>query len=223
MASNMASNNIYTVRGAVMHSTASLAQKLNLSDKDLEELKTFSQVVLAWVALIGAAGLLMLAPNMMKVLNRFVIKRYPHRKWSHGEKQKKVVKTLYYLKQSGLIQMQRNSSGVILNILPKGLKRLAKLIYKPKIITPKSWSGTWWLIAADIPISHKTNADCLRRKLKELGFYPLQRSLWVHPYDPREVLGTIFRELDVGHFATVMEVVNIDVDDREKLKKHFGL
>lgn len=220
---HIAGKNI-TTRHAVMSATASVAQKLKLSDEDLEELKTLSQAVLAVVVAVGATGLLILAPNMMKVLNLFIRKRYPDRKWSHREKQEKIIKTLYYLKSSGYIQMEKNAGEMmIISALPKGLKRIIKLVYKPKILEPKSWSGTWWVVAGDIPMSHRINAIYLRKRLLELGFYSLQRTLWIHPYDPREVLASLLKELDVGQFVTLMEVVNIDVDDRDKLLRHFKL
>jgi hypothetical protein len=78
-------------------------------------------------------------------------------------------------------------------------------------------------VAADIPTKdHRQGADLLRRKLKQMGFYPLQRSLWFYPFDPRPEIEFICREFGVANFVTVMEINRLDVQDEKLLKKHFS-
>jgi hypothetical protein len=42
------------------------------------------------------------------------------------------------------------------------------------------WDNVWRVIAYDIPNDFKKERDCFRRKLQELGFVNIQKSLWAH-------------------------------------------
>ena len=77
-------------------------------------------------------------------------------------------------------------------------------------------------MAADIPTKeHKTAADALRRKLKEMNFYSLQRTLWFYPHDPRLEIDWIVRIYHIERFVTIMEISRLDLDDAEKMVKFF--
>jgi len=45
----------------------------------------------------------------------------------------------------------------------------------------KPWDKKWRLVVFDIPEKNRLARDALRKKLKELGFAPLQRSTWISP------------------------------------------
>jgi hypothetical protein len=214
------------IRSAVLSSTASLRQKLKIPEEDIQQLKTVSAGILAVLAAVGVVGVMTIAPNMVKVLTLFYPTRRNGRRWTHEEKQQKVIHSLYYLKHSGMIEMQ-NLSGdtdVHVRVLPRGLERLARLIRKPTIPKPSHWLGTWWLAAADIPTkTHRHSADVLRQRLKELGWFPLQRTLWIYPYDPRRVLAPLLQELGLGHYVTLMEVCRLDKADLKVVRRHFKL
>ena len=76
--------------------------------------------------------------------------------------------------------------------------------------------------AADIPTkNYRRGADMLRRKLKELGFFSLQRTLWFYPFDPRKELEYVVNSFGIANFVTLMEVSRLDRDDEEIMKKFF--
>lgn len=50
------------------------------------------------------------------------------------------------------------------------------------------WDGLWRMVAYDIEEKRKDVRDGLRRKLEELGFGMLQRSLWMTPHDVTQPL-----------------------------------
>jgi len=73
---------------------------------------------------------------------------------------------------------------------------------------PAHWDGMWHVIIYDIPVAQKKASMAFNRKLKDLGMFPLQRSVWVSPYPciPEiEFLAVIF-EIDsdkcICHFTT---------------------
>ncbi len=60
-----------------------------------------------------------------------------------------------------------------------------------------------------------------RKKLRDLHFYPLQRTLWVHPYNPERELEYISNQYHIGRFITLMEVKRVDKQDEQTLKQYF--
>jgi DNA-binding transcriptional regulator PaaX len=52
-----------------------------------------------------------------------------------------------------------------------------------KIRRPKIWDKKWRIVIFDISQLKKFYREAFRGKLKELGFYPLQKSVWIHPFD----------------------------------------
>ncbi|MBI4054053.1 MAG: hypothetical protein HY397_01850 [Candidatus Doudnabacteria bacterium] len=194
-----------------------------LSETQLKVLRTASKVALALVALAGTVAISVVAPNLFQVFGALYEKRGKSQSFSTKEKKQKITQTFYYLKRSGLIRFKPDGNDWILCLTDLGKKRFSKLsldlLSVPKA---KHWNGRWWLVAADIPTkSHRPGADLLRNKLRQMGFYSLQRTIWLHPFDPRKEIEYITRAFEINNFVTVMEVARIDREDEQKIKSHF--
>lgn len=64
----------------------------------------------------------------------------------------------------------------------KGAAKLEQLNLKGPIKKQK-WDGLWRIIIFDISEDKKVAREVLRQKLKKFGFYHLQKSVFVFPYD----------------------------------------
>ncbi|MBI4034031.1 MAG: hypothetical protein HY378_00590 [Candidatus Brennerbacteria bacterium] len=84
------------------------------------------------------------------------------------------------------------------------------------------WDGKWRLVTFDIPDSKKTAREALRRKLKELDFYPLQKSVFITPYRCEDEIDFICSVFDVNRNNVLILEVN-KFEGAEKLKHHFKL
>ena len=87
---------------------------------------------------------------------------------------------------------------------------------------PKKWDKKWRIVIFDIAQLKKTYREAFRGKLKELGFYPLQKSVWVYPFDCQaetELLKDFFGLSDQEMRLIVAD--NISKDDQ--LRKSFKL
>lgn len=93
----------------------------------------------------------------------------------------------YYLKSKGLLDIQRKSHQIYIGLTTEGRKKAGKyLIDDLEIKKPKNWDGKYRIVIFDIPNITGIKRDALRGKLKELGFFRLQQSVWVHPYNCRK-------------------------------------
>jgi hypothetical protein len=203
----------------ILENNTPFSYKPLLSDKAMERLKTGSSIALAIIASAGIITLSAVAPNVIGAIGKLTLKR----KRPLGNIQKKTAETFYYLKKSGLINIKRDKKDFLISLTELGRKKTEELnlnsLYIPK---PKTWDKRWWLVAADIPTrDHRSGADLLRRKLKEMGFYPLQRTLWVYPHDPKQQLQFIINTYGINHFVTLMQINKLDKEDEKAIRKFF--
>jgi DNA-binding transcriptional regulator PaaX len=200
---------------------ASMAKRI-AREENIEFAKDVAGVALGVIGAIGLSTILIVAPNILKGLNglyktgKIIFK-------DKNSEEKRVQQTLYYLKRKGLISFRSSKKGILVALTGKGRERLVKLQAVPmKIAIPAKWDGKWWLVASDVPtISHRPGSELLRKKLKHLGFYPFQRSLWLYPYDPRSELQWIVEHFKIAHFVTIIEASRLDEQDEASARKHF--
>ncbi len=176
------------------------------------------QAILATIGIAGVLTLAAVAPNAVQLL-RYVIKT-PAQKSAKFHYMKSVVKKMA---NSGLIMLSKNSNGqTIIRLTSKGKKELKLYNLKHRSISkPRRWDGKYRLIIFDIKEWKRGVRDDLRDWLKNLGFLPLQRSVWVHPYECREILVLL-----KAHFKIGREVLYITADEVENdrwLRQEFGL
>ena len=102
---------------------------------------------------------------------------------------RKAQNTVHYLKRNKLVKVKRNSMGSISIKLTNAGKQKAindNLCYTLFTKRTKKWSGFWFIVIFDIQREYNVKRDALRRLLKRLGFYQLQKSVWLFPFDCRE-------------------------------------
>ncbi len=91
-----------------------------------------------------------------------------------------------------------------------------------KIKKQKKWDRKWRLVIFDIVEFKKNHREAFRGKLKQLGFYPLQKSVWIYPFDCQpeiELLKDFFGLSD----KEIRVIVAGDVGPDDKLKEIFKL
>ncbi|MDP3947946.1 MAG: CRISPR-associated endonuclease Cas2 [bacterium] len=88
---------------------------------------------------------------------------------------------------------------------------------------PPKWDGTWRLVMYDIPTQHNQARDAFRKKLRQMGLYQLQKSVWISPFDCRkelEFLSEVF-ELDFDKYICYLTVPSLPRE--QELRKFFDL
>lgn len=190
---------------------------------DLEQLKSFSAIALGVIGALGIVSIATVAPNIFKVAKAVPKLRKMLRK--NNMPAENISKTFFYLKRHAYVKLTPSKDGYLVEITDKGKKRLQKMSFdKLKIQKSKVWDGCWWLILADIPSkTHRYEADLLRLKIKQMGFYLLQRTVWAYPFDPRVELTFVSAYYGVERFVTIVKASLIDTQDEILLKKHFKL
>jgi len=137
-----------------------------------------------------------------------------------GAKDKyRVKRTIYNLKNKRLVNFYEN--GVI-EITEKGKKKVLQFdIEEMKINIPPKWDGYWRIVIFDIPEKFKKARNALSKKIKDLGMFPLQKSVFVYPFECRDEINFISEFFRVGKFTQY--IVAKEIDSENFLKQHFGL
>ncbi|MBI2450119.1 MAG: hypothetical protein HYV47_01125 [Candidatus Nealsonbacteria bacterium] len=172
--------------------------------------------IFRWLMIAGAVSIAATSPcfltNLLKYHQKF--KKYP---------KQKVSDTFYHFRKQGLINIQENNHQICISLTREGKKKAGWLqIDNLKIAKPKKWDDKWRMVMFDIAQLKKFHRDAFRSKLKTLGFYQFQKSIWVYPFDCRaeiDLLRTFFGLLEKELRLVVAENLG---DDRE-LRKAFNL
>lgn len=136
--------------------------------------------VLTWLAISGAVCIAATSPyfatNLLKGLKQG--KKY---------KKKNIYNAFYRLQKEGCLNVEKKNYKVYINLTEKGKKKAGRFqIDSLKINKSKKWDGKWRIVIFDIAQLQKLQRNAFREKLKKLGFYPLQKSVLVCPYECKD-------------------------------------
>lgn len=182
------------------------------SNPDLKE-----KILLSLLA--GIAFGCAVTPNQQnRVLRDFA------RIWQSSAKQ--VSNEVRNLKRSELIKKITKTKDGKYNIelTKKGkLKAIEYDLLRRLKIKDKKWDGKWRMLIFDVPERLRNGRNALRWKIKKLGFYELQKSVFVIPYECKEETDLVVSHFDLKPYVYygILEIVGEETN--KKLKKHFGL
>ncbi|MEK7114976.1 MAG: CRISPR-associated endonuclease Cas2 [Patescibacteria group bacterium] len=130
------------------------------------------------------------------------------------------VRRLY---QSKALDYKKNPDGTVSVFLSKNGKFLATKgnLERISIPKPQRWDGYWRIVIFDIPEDKKKGRDALAGKLKKLGFYALQKSVFVYPYEFRKEVQSIADFFSVRKYVCFIVTKEIDADS--VLRRKFNL
>ena len=84
------------------------------------------------------------------------------------------------------------------------------------------WDGKWRIVIFDIPQELHNKRNRFRKRLKFLGFYMIQKSVFVFPYTCEEELATYANDLDISDYINVIKADDLGFVGKE-VKRFYGL
>ena len=113
-------------------------------------------------------------------------------------------------------------NGVRIILTEQGVKKALRYNIDAIFIEePKKWDGKWRIVVFDIPEKMKKAREALRDKLRKLGFYQLQKSVFVFPFACHDEINFIVEFFELRSNVRIMTV--LDITNEAELKLHFGL
>ncbi|KKQ22715.1 MAG: Repressor in ring oxydation complex/ phenylacetic acid degradation pathway related protein (PaaX) [Parcubacteria group bacterium GW2011_GWA2_37_10] len=135
------------------------------------------------------------------------------------EEIRKEIRQLY---RSKLLKKTENKDGSITMILTdKGKLRALTYKFDEMKIEDKKWDGKWRVVGFDVPEKIRWGRDALRDKIKKLGFYEFQKSVFIYPYDCKNEIDFIIEFFGIRKYVRfgILEYI----DNEKHFKKIFKL
>lgn len=142
----------------------------------------------------------------------------------NNKKERKIFcSTFSRLKQKGLIRIVKKNRQIYISLTREGKKRAGKYqIDNLKIEKTGKWDGKWRILIFDIKEKQRIKREALRGKIKQLGLFKLQNSVWVHPCDfhkETRILRSFF-----GLTRDEMQIITAkSIENDKKIKSFFRL
>jgi DNA-binding transcriptional regulator PaaX len=144
------------------------------------------------------------------------------REWNriNRESLRRAVKSLY---KSKLIDMTDGDDGLVKITLTENGKQRALEYNIDEIVikTPKVWDRKWRIVVFDIPEKFKKTREAMRQHLERLGFYKLQKSVFVLPYECCDEIEFLIEFYSIRSY--VRQIVAEKIDNELHLKKIFKI
>jgi CRISPR-associated endonuclease Cas2 len=166
-----------------------------------------------------AIGTIMAFPPLA-IPFKVILETVEEREWEVNYRQ--IKRSLKKLEKEKIVALQEKDGELLVTFRKKGKELLLKYkLDELRIKKPKQWDKKWRIVIFDIPEKKKLARNVLREKLKELGFYRLQKSVFVYPYDCEREIELIKRVYEVGPF--VRFIVADSIDNQARLVAKFSL
>ena len=163
-------------------------------------------LTLKLLGVAGLAGVTIVAPNAMQALDIFLRKSSKSKIPNHK-------KLLNELRRQGLVHISQFDDEVSFTLTPAGIHRLQQsIVNELEIPRPKQWDKKWRVVTYDIPVRQSRQRQNFTSHLQNLGFFMLQRSLWIHPFPCFEQVEQLAGHYNVLRYCSLFEI--------SKLKSH---
>lgn len=181
----------------------------SISLKDLRKFKRkqkLGHVARSVIQAVSSAGFLtaaIMAPNVVQLWDNKLTRQ---KEWYMRN-------VLQNLSDRDLLQKTKRNGRVVYELTKRG--EGVALAYELQTLTiprPILWDGKWRIVISDIKESNRLARDELRDVLSRLGFAPIQKSVWAHPYKCADVISIVKRKFGLDREVLYMEVDTLEND-----------
>lgn len=122
----------------------------------------------------------------------------------------KLIRNLRELYNYGFISWKERSNGDCeVTITKKGASKVKLLnLDQLSVKKPSQWDGKWRIVFFDVPEKERQARNALREKLRDLGFYEMQKSIFVFPYECQDEINFIVSIFNIKPYVQYAEMIN---------------
>lgn len=135
-----------------------------------------------------------------------------------GLQRNNIQRGIYNLQHRGMIKTDKNGY----RLTNKGQHWLNWNKYKYFKSIHKVWDKKWRIVLFDIPAPMDKQRHIFRGRLKNIGAYMFQKSVFVFPYPCEEEIGYWCQELKLGDYVDVVVTEHLGSKEVD-IKKHFNI
>lgn len=137
----------------------------------------------------------------------------------HGYTGKQLSSAVTDLKREKLINNKKDYEGsVLVSLTEKGILRAVNYKFRRLEHKREQWDRKWRMIAFDIPRECQKGRKALVYRLKSGGFYEMQESIFLYPYDCKSEIDILLELLKIKKYVKFGLLEYIDGEDKIKLR-----
>lgn len=144
----------------------------------------------------------------------------PEARRRHFEKNS-LQRTLYRFLKKRILEKYTTNGRKKIKFSRKGLEFLFSHFPDFKKMN-KKWDGRFRLVFYDLPNDRHNSRKRLREILKQLGFRPLQLSVWISPFRVKDELEEYLKNACLSEYVRILEISIPLSEAREMIKKLWG-
>ena len=172
------------------------------------------------ILFMAAVGPILLSsfflPNAPQILKPLIKWR---KNWGKIDR-RRIQDAINRLNNKRLIELTENGDELYIKITANGKNLIKNFDYDNlELSRPKTWDKKWRLVIFDIPEKKRKERLALSKKLKDIGFCPIQKSVFIYPYNCRDEIDFICEFLLISRYVNYCVVEFLD--KREGDLYHF--
>ena len=140
----------------------------------------------------------------------------------HNFSAKQLSGAVHDLKRQKLIKKKKGYEDLVLvSLTERGMLRAINYRFKRLGNKKEKWDGKWRMVAFDIPNACRKGRNALNYRLKMGGFYELQESIFLYPYDCKKEIDDFVKLFKLEKYV---RFGSLDfIDNQDKIKVKFGI
>lgn len=148
-------------------------------------------------------------------------KRNDYKKWKKFDPNR-LKQTVNRLKERGLVTTSEENGKMVVKVTKEGEQQILKYkVDEMKIKRPARWDGKWRFVIFDIPNKRRKTSNLFRQKLKDLEFFHLQKSIFVHSFPCEKEIKFLRILWEIEPYVRLVTVDHFEGEGLVRLK--FGL
>lgn len=162
--------------------------------------------VLRFAAFSGVVAAVLVAPNIIQALDKPL--RALDKSLNRRERAREAQRIVYYMKSQGYLAGEYEHG---LQLTPKAIRRFQAVQLNDLSVQPLGrWDHFWRLVLYDIPEDMKGARNGFHTRLRQIGCFQLQRSVWITPFPCRDLVETFAAHYGTDKYVTYFEARNLD-------------
>lgn len=187
-----------------------------LLDMTKEGVKVICKTILVLATLGGVVAIGIVAPNIVSAMGRSA----KHRRYFNSSELRKSINYLTDRRYVKKTDRRKRREIEEIKLTDLGSKQVIKNALDGLTLSgQKKWDKKWRIVMFDIPNRHKHARDGLRMRLKSIGFYQLQESVFVFPHQCKEEVDFCTYIYNVPEYVRFAETELLSGD--HDLKEYF--
>lgn len=130
-------------------------------------------------------------------------------------------RNLKRLQNQKIVEIVTENEQEVVKLTQKGHTKYLTFKLEELSLKGKYWDGKWRLVIYDINKLKRSAQDSFRRVLKQINFFPLQKSVYLTPYKCSDEVEYLREYFNIGEEVLLLEINRIE--NEKFYKDYFGL